>query len=117
MVIWKFLEYISGDYTVNQYFTNSDSTWWARHNQVVPLGHPGHECGLTRMIDCDIVYPNCDIVYPNEAFYLMMYRCHRLEPEVDVNIFGETLMSYQIKHDLYSTAITDVGLDGFEYRW
>ena len=28
--------------TVNQYFTNSDSTWWARHNQVVPLGHPGH---------------------------------------------------------------------------
>ena len=43
VVIWKCLEYISGDYTVNQYFTNSDSTWWARHNQVVPLGHPGHE--------------------------------------------------------------------------
>ena len=39
VVIWK----ISGDYTVNQYFTNSDSTWWARHNQVVPLGRPGHE--------------------------------------------------------------------------
>ena len=35
--------FISGDYTVNQYFINSDSTWWARHNQVVPLGHPGHE--------------------------------------------------------------------------
>ena len=43
VVIWKCLEYISGDYTVNQYFTNSDSTWWARHNQVVPLGRPGHE--------------------------------------------------------------------------
>ena len=43
VVIWKCLEYISGDYTVNQYFTNSDSTWWARHNEVVPLGHPGHE--------------------------------------------------------------------------
>ena len=43
VVIWKCLDYISGDYTVNQYFTNSDSTWWARHNQVVPLGHPGHE--------------------------------------------------------------------------
>ena len=43
VVIWKCLEYTSSDYTVNQYFTNSDSTWWARHNQVVPLGHPGHE--------------------------------------------------------------------------
>ena len=39
VVIWKFLEYTSGDYPVNQYFTNSDSTWWTTHNQVVPLGH------------------------------------------------------------------------------
>ena len=43
VVIWKYLEYTSRNYTVNQYFTNSDSTWWARHNQVVPLEHPGHE--------------------------------------------------------------------------
>ena len=43
VVIWKFLEYTSGDYPVNQYFTNSDSTLWTTHNQVVPLGHRGHE--------------------------------------------------------------------------
>ena len=41
VVIWKVLEYTSGDYSVNQYFTNSDSTWWTSHKQVVPLGHPG----------------------------------------------------------------------------
>ena len=45
VVIWKFLEYTSGDYTVNHYFINSDYTWWASHIQVVPLGHPGHEWG------------------------------------------------------------------------
>ena len=42
VVIWKFLEYASGDYIVNQYFTNSDSTWWTTHNQGIPLGHPRH---------------------------------------------------------------------------
>ena len=43
MVIWKFLEYTSGDFPVNQYFTSSDSTLWSTHTQVVPLGHRGHE--------------------------------------------------------------------------
>ena len=43
VVIWKFLEYASGDYPLNRYFTNSDYTWWTTHKKVVPLGHPGHE--------------------------------------------------------------------------
>ena len=58
VVIWKCLQYISGDYTVNQYFTNSDSTWWARQNQVVHLGHPGQEWVNKSVLNCDLNNPH-----------------------------------------------------------
>ncbi len=72
VVIWKFLEYTSGDYPVNQYFTNSDSTWWTTHNQVVPLGHNGHEWGKKNRI------------------------CQFLIDSKDLDIYGSVMTNYTI---------------------